>query len=278
MSTMRLIYCLSLSLAGCAAQEPAAEIPGAAEGTGQLPCDVAQILTTHCDDCHRAPPVWGALMPLLSYGDLTSPSLTDPTKSNAQVALARVLDPNAPMPPSGTSPPLSQSELQTFQAWVQNGTPSGGCTSTSPGKNPYGVAPVCTSGRMWTLGTRGSPQMEPGQACIDCHSQSFDAPSLLIGGTAYPTAHEPDDCDGESSSTKVIVTDSANNVFTMSVSATSGNFYTLDNGTDFEPPITAKIVSGSKVRVMQAAQMSGDCNSCHTQDGTMDAPGRILLP
>ena len=29
---------------------------------------------------------------------------------------------------------------------------------------------------------------------------------------------------------------------------------------------------------MATAQMSGDCNRCHTQAGTQDAPGRVLLP
>jgi hypothetical protein len=31
-------------------------------------------------------------------------------------------------------------------------------------------------------------------------------------------------------------------------------------------------------RAMNAAPASGDCNTCHTQDGTMNAPGRIVLP
>jgi hypothetical protein len=31
-------------------------------------------------------------------------------------------------------------------------------------------------------------------------------------------------------------------------------------------------------RDMAAAQTSGDCNRCHTQNGAMSAPGRIVLP
>jgi hypothetical protein len=30
--------------------------------------------------------------------------------------------------------------------------------------------------------------------------------------------------------------------------------------------------------VMVATTASGDCNSCHTQNGTSAAPGRITLP
>jgi hypothetical protein len=31
-------------------------------------------------------------------------------------------------------------------------------------------------------------------------------------------------------------------------------------------------------RVMMHAEMNGDCNSCHTEAGTEDAPGRIMRP
>jgi hypothetical protein len=30
--------------------------------------------------------------------------------------------------------------------------------------------------------------------------------------------------------------------------------------------------------MMSGAQMTGDCNSCHTQDGWNGAPGRIVAP
>jgi hypothetical protein len=33
-----------------------------------------------------------------------------------------------------------------------------------------------------------------------------------------------------------------------------------------------------KERAMVAAQTTGICNSCHTQDGTNLAPGRITVP
>jgi hypothetical protein len=46
----------------------------------------------------------------------------------------------------------------------------------------------------------------------------------------------------------------------------------------------AKVVSMGRERAMIESQTSGDCNSCHTQNGTtpvgatMKAPGRIVLP
>ncbi len=43
-------------------------------------------------------------------------------------------------------------------------------------------------------------------------------------------------------------------------------------------PYYAKVKQGMRVRAMSAAQMSGDCNSCHTQTGVSGASGRITLP
>jgi hypothetical protein len=43
-------------------------------------------------------------------------------------------------------------------------------------------------------------------------------------------------------------------------------------------PFHAKVTYMGRERAMATAQTSGDCNSCHTQNGTMSAPGRILLP
>jgi hypothetical protein len=43
-------------------------------------------------------------------------------------------------------------------------------------------------------------------------------------------------------------------------------------------PYKAKVTYMGRERAMVAAQTSGDCNSCHTQNGANSAPGRILLP
>jgi len=40
----------------------------------------------------------------------------------------------------------------------------------------------------------------------------------------------------------------------------------------------AKVVYQGRERIMTVAQTIGDCNSCHTQYGANNAPGRILLP
>ena len=52
---------------------------------------------------------------------------------------------------------------------------------------------------MWTQSNRGSADMNPGRACITCHS-TMNGPSLTIAGTVYPSAHEPNLCNGANGS------------------------------------------------------------------------------
>ena len=55
----------------------------------------------------------------------------------------------------------------------------------------------------------------------------------------------------------------------------AGNFYYT--GT-VATPFRAKVIYMGRERDMAAAQTPGDCNGCHTQNGAMSAPGRIVLP
>ena len=54
-----------------------------------------------------------------------------------------------------------------------------------------------------------------------------------------------------------------------------GNFYMRGQ---IARPFKAKVVVNGKERAMVLPQMVGQCNSCHTTDGTNLAPGRIMLP
>ena len=101
----------------------------------------------------------------------------------------------------------------------------------------------------------------------------------MIGGTVYPTAHEPNDCDGVNGSTDgatVVITDSTGATFTLNVNS-AGNFYE-SRSTTIVMPFQAKVVQGGKERAMATPQSTGDCNACHTEAGTNNAPGRIMLP
>jgi hypothetical protein len=250
-----------------------------------LPCDVASLLNDKCVSCHGSPPSGGAPMSLVSYAQLTRPALSDPTKTMAVVAVARMMNTASPMPPVG-SPPATSAEIATLQSWISAGYPQTGCSTVSlpppsdagTGPDPFSVAPTCTSGTTWKNGTNGSSLMEPGMACINCHaSTGGEAPQFTIAGTVYPTAHEPDLCDGVNGTTAgaaVVITDATNKVVSLTPNS-AGNFsYTGTLATPFH----AKVTYMGRERDMVAGQTSGDCNSCHTQSGAMAAPGRIILP
>jgi hypothetical protein len=98
---------------------------------------------------------------------------------------------------------------------------------------------------------------------------------MTIAGTVYPTAHEPDDCDGVSGGdVQVVITDATGKTLKLSVNA-AGNFY---SSATIAMPFNAKVVSGTKERAMQSARSTGDCNSCHTAAGTNSTPGEAAAP
>lgn len=148
--------------------------------------------------------------------------------------------------------------------------------------NDYGTPTTCTSGKTWMSGTAGSSIMEPGHACIDCHSK-MGAPTFLVAGTVYPSAHEPDDCNGKSG-ISVVITDANGKVFTLPTNS-AGNFACGKVARSGFPacvgltmPYNAEVVANGVVRHMVGKQTTGDCNSCHTETGANSAPGRIMAP
>ena len=240
-----------------------------------IPCAVNDLLTTRCAQCHGATPTSGAPAALVTWQDLTAPSATDPSKSNAQLSIERMQDTARPMPPlPGT--PATADQIAAMQAFLDGKKPHGDCTGDATAGDPYASSSACTSNKRWALGDTGSSLMHPGRACVSCHAANGAAP-LTIAGTVYPTAHEPTDCDGANGSSlgaHVIVLDANNQTHTIAVNAV-GNFYYA--GT-FAPPYRAMVTAGGKERIMATPQTSGDCNSCHTDGGDKNAPGRIVAP
>lgn len=269
---------------------------GAAQGDG-LPCNLQTFLATRCDSCHGSTPSGGAPRSLVSYANLTASDPASPGMTEAQVALQRIQSTTSPMPPAPASPATS-SEIAALQAWVDSGYPRGGCATGGSGgtqsggggtggngdagsatSDPLDASPTCTSNTTWKNGTEGSSSMEPGQACIGCHtSRGREAPTFVVAGTLYPTGHEPDNCNGASGTTsnaKIVVTGSNGTSLTLIPNGV-GNFYST---TSLPAPYQAKVVNAAGVeRVMASAVPTGDCNSCHTQTGANGAPGRITLP
>lgn len=261
-------------------------------GTGPL-CDVLALLRQKCQSCHSNPPSPRSVpMSLVSYADLVAPAVGDPSLSTVEMCIQRMQDASSPMPPAPATA-ATAADIRVLQAWIDAGEPStcdggsagaagttGSAGSGTVAPDPYATAPVCTSMQYWTGGNHESPDMHPGGACINCHtSGGGEGPRFTFAGTVFPSAHEPDDCNGSNGSTamtQVVVTDANGSTFTMSVNAV-GNFSSTARAAPVMP-YTAKVVSGGNERVMSAKQTAGDCNSCHTQDGANDAPGRIMAP
>src|SRR5213078_3485301 len=85
------------------------------------------------------------------------------------------------------------------------GAPTGAAGESGGGApDPFQAAPTCSSGTTWTQGNHDATHMNPGRACIACHSTD-DGPTLAIAGTVYATAHEPDLCYGEDGANGVSV-------------------------------------------------------------------------
>jgi cytochrome c5 len=249
-----------------------------------LPCDVQALLENRCIACHDG--TRAGVPPMLDYDDLVAPSKLYPGKTVAVAALSRMKSTTTPMPPPPAVPPEVE-EIETFETWVILGAPRAGkCTDPPPEFDPdeqrVDAAPLpalegCTSGQAWTGGDNGSPIMHPGRACNACH-QELGGPNLKIAGTIYPSAHEPDDCNGSKPppTLTVTVTDSKERVLELTANAV-GNYYIERTG-KLTPPFRARISNGTKTREMMGSVTSGDCNSCHTVSGLNGAPGRIMAP
>ena len=151
------------------------------------------------------------------------------------------------------------------------GADYGGSGSSTGPDAASGAAAQCTSNSFWSGGENGA--MRPGEACIGCHASSIEAPKLTIAGTVYATAHEPDDCNGASGAT-VQITDASGATLTLTTNA-AGSFY---SSAAISFPVHAAVVTSSGTRAMAAAQVTGDCNTCHTQAGASGAPGRVVTP
>lgn len=255
--------------------EPVDAGPEQDAGAG-LPCDVDAVIANGCRSCHRAGGT--APMPLMSRGHFLAATPSNPAVTVGAQSIARMRNVTAPMPPSGQLP---NAEIQAVEAWVNAGMPVGVCDSPDAGSDPFAHPPQCTSNTTWTQGNSESPRMNPGRACIACHrpvnvDEGEEKAPEGIAGTVYPTAHEPDLCNGLPAGAVVVIRGSNGQEFRLNVNAV-GNFYMYSNNA-LVRPYTARVEYQGRTRAMGTPQMSGDCNSCHTQAGTNGAPGRVLAP
>lgn len=245
--------------------------------SADLPCAVASLLRSRCQVCHTQPPR-GAPMPLVTRADLLAPGLSNANRRVVDLVLANLESREMPPPPL---PAATADEVAALRAWIAAGTPEATCTSNLPdagadaGPSPYDTPVRCSSGKYWEEDDGTGDKMRPGRACISCHLMEAAAPDWTIAGTVYPSAHEPDHCHGaDDSDIEVVITGADGRELRLEVNSV-GNFHTQER---VAFPIRAKIVMDGRERHMGPAQSTGDCNSCHTQQGANGAPGRIMQP
>jgi len=249
-------------------------------------CRVQSLLSDRCGSCHTNSLQESVPVSLVTYDDLIAPSPSDASLRVIDVSLARMRSETEPMPPKPAAP-IAEKDLAFIEAWIQGGMPATCGSISEPKPGVYDTPTVCTSDSHWTRGDDESPKMHPGRACIACHSGSSgedeeedEGPKFWLAGTVYPTAHEPDECngvDGGSSDARIEIVDADGQTLTLSVNS-AGNFYYEREAGKLALPYVAKVLHEGRERVMATPQRDGDCNSCHTQDGDQGAPARILLP
>jgi mono/diheme cytochrome c family protein len=265
-------------------------VPAPATG---LPCEIEFLLATHCLGCHSGAK---GVPPLRTYDELLSKAANAPDKTRAQVALDQMKAGTMPPKPASVDP----EDIAAFEKWVvTDKTPKNPKSCAEPegdgglgdaGKSDGGDGTTkCTSNKQWTGGNTANPNMNPGEACIFCHVNNPTRENqFYFAGTIYPTSHEPDDCYGKAPPPEltVTITDSRTNAggqprpqtFTMKANE-AGNFFLPVRG-NIRPvaPFSVSISDGTKTRVMPVKAPNGDCNACHTVQGSNGAPGRILAP
>jgi hypothetical protein len=235
-----------------------------------LPCDVANFIASKCITCHGP-----GTSTVLTSRDALLGSSTVSGQTVAVRSVARLQAASQPMPPAGF-PAATPLEVSAFSAWVEGGMPAGSCAAIDPGV----IDPICTSGSLWTQGNRESRDMNPGRACLACHtSQQEQDKQFPFSGTVYPTHHEKDLCNGlPPLGVKVEIYDRNGRLaLTMMPEPKSGNFHS-DLSVSVALPYTAQVVSSTGVAKMIQPQTSGDCNGCHTVLGANGAIGRIVWP
>lgn len=203
-------------------------------------------------------------------------------------ACAPSADP-APGAASGAGPSAEVGRVETSPSTASSGAGDGassrndagalpadaGAASLGGGGDSGGAVNVaCTSGASWTAGTTGGALHFPGRACVACHL-SGGGPTWTVGGTVYPTAHEPDDCAGAGGAI-VELTDANGKVVTKTTNA-NGSF--LLSGTGLAAPYAAVVrAPDGGARASTTPHADFDCNGCHSALGASGAQGRLRTP
>ncbi|MFO0599848.1 MAG: hypothetical protein U0228_31355, partial [Myxococcaceae bacterium] len=149
-------------------------------------CDVKAVLDANCASCHGATPVSGAPQ-LMTRAQLIANSPAGGTMLDRSIYLMGFTPLSGAMPPNVGS---SAADIAVLEAWKKNGLPNCTLPPSDAGVDAGTMTPVCTSGRTWNFGTSGRTEMNPGEACVSCHTSRGRGPLDGFMGTVYPTVHE----------------------------------------------------------------------------------------
>ncbi len=254
-------------------------------GIGGIPCAVATMVAEKCAVCHGNPQAGNATFPLMTRADFLQPSALDATKNLYQQARYRLHNPFNPMPPVGYLQATSD-EIYAFDQWEMAGAPEGTCNPSMPPPQPTD----CVSNSLWQYGNAGSAGMNPGLACRACHlGQNFNGQNpqgisktsraYYFIGTVFADAHARNLCiSPPPAGAKIEILDKNGTVVSTLTPNAYGNFFSSSTGTTIALPYTARVTANGKSARMLTPQTSGDCNTCHTDQGLQGAPGRIYWP
>ncbi len=227
-----------------------------------MPCDVATVLAAKCTGCHSDPPVNGALAGLVTYANLLSTAIEDPTKNEAQLAVSRMQSATSPMPPASFGNPATASDIATLQNWIAARYPSGSCGADA-GPLPSGAVNVFATAPKFASNTSGSSH-NAGKDCMGCHaSGGGEAPQFAFGGTLYNGSGSP------VAGAEIRVVD-ANGNATSVYTGPEGNFH---GSGSLATPAHAGARNATTTALMVSSLTYGGCNRCHcTGTGCTTAP------
>jgi hypothetical protein len=257
-------------LSGCGSTNGSAGdsgVPDAGKGdAGSLPCDVSALVDRYCAECHQEPPKNFAPFAISDYPQ---------TVANAPRMLIRMRQ--GSMPPDGVKP--TAREIDAFALWIDAGFPrTGTCTDFDAGVVDAGAPTTCASNNLYNMGAEPPGElMNPGLSCPTCHlSSGLFYVGFSHAGTVMPGLHEKDRCKSPAPDGGIVELLEADGgaIFTFRPNA-SGNFFTLDAG---HSPFIARISANGATRSSVSLHTSGDCNSCHTEQGANGASGRLTWP
>ncbi len=225
---------------------------GGSTASGTVPCDVATVLAAKCTGCHSDPPVNSAIAGLVTYSDLMKTAIEDPTKNEAELALARMQSSTSPMPPATFNDPASASDIATVQSWINAGYPSGSCAGDA-GLPVSSAVDVFAKATSFTSQIAGSSH-NAGRDCMQCHAGGGgEAPTFAFGGTLY-------DGNGKAVVGAEIRVVDANGKAASVYTGPEGNFHS--SGT-LTMPWHAGARNATSKALMISSLTYGGCNKCH---------------